>query len=121
MDFTTETPFDVVVAAFWLVEGRRSIFKRAESVTYGCADTFYCALSAFYPADYDSREHRMEIIASLWSGETVHLDCWSLQVILLPNSYRGKSGAVGGRRELEHFLGYGEPKHRQVSVEKRPG
>ena len=120
MNFTTENTLDVVVAAFWLVEGRRSIFKRVEAVTYSCVSVLYHALATFYPDDYDSHAYRQEIIASLYAGDTVHLDCWGLQVILSPNSYTGKSGAVGGQRELERFLCHGEVRPKQISVGKRP-
>ena len=120
MDVTTETPVDIVVAAFWLVEGRRSIFKRTERVTYSCLGTFYFALAAFYPADYDSCRHRQEIVALVEAGESVHIDCWGLHVLLLPGGYQGKSGATGGRPQLESFLGYGETQPKQIAVAKRP-
>ena len=120
MDFTTENPINVVVAAFWLVEGRRSIFKRIEAVTYSCVSTFYCALAAFYPPEYDSHACRKEIIESLHAGETVHIDCWGIQVVLLPSSYKGRSGAAGSRRELEYFISYGKTKPKQLEVSTRP-
>ena len=120
MEFTTENPINVVVAAFWLVEGRRSIFKRIESVTYTCVSTFYCALGTFYPPEYDSHEQRKEIIESLDAGESVHIDCWGLQVMLMPGGFRGRSGSVGGQRELEHFINYGRTKPKQLEIAARP-
>ena len=120
MAFTAGPPFSVVVVAFWTVEGRRGVFKSVESLTFSCASVFHHALGAFYPPEYDSQRQRQDIVETLQAGQSVHLDSWGLQLMFIPNGYRGVGGGVSGREDLECFYRYAVKQPKQFSISARP-